>query len=213
MALACRLFDHDWDGCTCKRCNATREHEWDGCTCRRCNAAREHDWHGCICFRCPATQDKDHNWGYTCECCMCGMTRNTSHAFNGCKCAKCKDFRDMNHIWEAGRCTRCFRLAEGDIRSTKLSELHVAALAEKVRSIRRTFAKENPDTFQAADPARGIPSDHAAAIQLFAMTHLRASTQKDLSRTQSRLFSEYRAGELHVGRDDDGDFLIWIRVD
>ncbi len=36
------LFGHDWDGCKCRRCGATRStgHVWDGCICVNCGEAR-----------------------------------------------------------------------------------------------------------------------------------------------------------------------------
>jgi len=105
MGLRC-LLGHDWDACTCKRCQATRDHDWNGCLCRRCGKKRDesHDWNGCTCRRCSKTRNEEHKW-YRCTCSHCGATRE--HAWDSCRCRRCSTQRDEGHDWDRCRCRVC----------------------------------------------------------------------------------------------------------
>ncbi len=64
LFLRCR---HQWNGCTCEKCGATRDeqHDLDGCTCRRCEKV-QHDLDNCKCKRCGAIVHDG------CVCSRCG---------------------------------------------------------------------------------------------------------------------------------------------
>ena len=123
MGLRC-VVGHDWDGCACKRCKATREHDWDGCACKRCAARRNegHDWDGCTCKRCKAT--REHDWD-GCACRRCKSTRHdwrkcacrrceaTQHDWNGCVCRKCQATRE--HDWNGCVCRKCKATREHEL--------------------------------------------------------------------------------------------------
>ncbi|MDR2496374.1 MAG: hypothetical protein LBD21_04525 [Tannerellaceae bacterium] len=63
IAIMCK-FGHDWNGCKCKRCGATRDegHDWDGCRCKLCGKGT-HDWDGRRCTRCDKTAESCSNCG------------------------------------------------------------------------------------------------------------------------------------------------------
>ncbi|MBR2852941.1 MAG: hypothetical protein IKE81_01335 [Clostridia bacterium] len=124
MSIACDLFGHKWNGCTCERCNAHRVSEQDGhdfrqkdggCVfvCSKCGTEwTSHLWNsprGCTCTRCGEKRDGvgiNHDWD-GCKCRMCGKRRNT-HDWVGCRCRVCGQSRgpleDGHHwVYEPGR--------------------------------------------------------------------------------------------------------------
>jgi len=71
---------HEWDGCICWRCGATREHIFsaaDECTCKRCGETR-HELEACVCTRCGAAQ---HDPDDKCRCRRCGELAHDWGAF------------------------------------------------------------------------------------------------------------------------------------
>lgn len=85
---SCLLGNHDWSGCTCKRCGATRN--------------QGHRF-----------QPVDGKEG-TCvkECAFCGETKESHHfqLIEGkCKqkCLICDEIEEISHDWKGAKCTRC----------------------------------------------------------------------------------------------------------
>ena len=118
MSLACSLFGHRWNGCTCERCKAHRvseqnDHDYrqkdGGCVfvCAKCGAEMvRHVWNGprgCTCTRCGETRDGvgiNHDWD-ACKCRMCGKKRS-NHDWVGCRCRVCGQSRgplEAGHRW------------------------------------------------------------------------------------------------------------------
>lgn len=66
MNLKCAIGLHNWKGCKCAQCRATRD--------------QDHDWKGCKCKQCDATRDEGHDWvGY-----------NVNETFGGYQCRRCR---------------------------------------------------------------------------------------------------------------------------
>ena len=79
MSLKC-FFGHQWNGCKCKRCGATRD--------------EGHMWNGCKCEQCGKSRNEEHMWtlleGKCIEkCSICGKERSTEHKWSGGKCKRC----------------------------------------------------------------------------------------------------------------------------
>jgi len=107
--LLCKIGLHQWNGCACTACPATRDegHDWHGCTCSHCGATREHDWYFCVCKRshCDVIRDVEHSWDEGCRCTTCRVARD--HDWDGCRCRRCKATREEGHDWDACHCRRC----------------------------------------------------------------------------------------------------------
>lgn len=115
ISLGCRLLGHNWNGCKCSRCGASRDegHDWQGCKCSCCGAYRdeEHEWLGCKCKICGKTRDEDHLWkGISCHACMkknpskyCGriscLHLSLLEIDTDClqRCSRCGEFRKTDH--------------------------------------------------------------------------------------------------------------------
>lgn len=65
----CDTGEHQWDGCKCVRCGATRDegHSWVRCRCQTCGKTREVDIHV---WRAPVFNGST----YTMSCHICGKT-------------------------------------------------------------------------------------------------------------------------------------------
>lgn len=88
MSIRC-LFGHQWNGCRCDRCGATRDegHKFillEGKCVERCNVCgkernTEHKWDNvCKCKHCGTTRDKFHQYDSTDLCIICGKEKPLS---------------------------------------------------------------------------------------------------------------------------------------
>ena len=79
----CRIFGHNWKGCTCKRCGRIRD--------------ENHDWQGCKCAICGWSRNEQHNWR-GCKCTVCGRTRDEQHKWKYFNCQECKEEQPIKHL-------------------------------------------------------------------------------------------------------------------
>jgi len=116
MGLICKISGHKWNGCTCTRCDITRDegHHWINeagkcvkvCTICGKKRAVPHTWNGCKCAVCGALRDEGHQWrekpGECREVCTISIPGVCREA-----CVVCGEERPMEHDFKNGYCSRC----------------------------------------------------------------------------------------------------------